>query len=91
MQLSGSCVAVLSKRSTLKRAVKTMYASGLLPQEQGAPDKKASKVVVLSPGVDSEDDDAWITTTTAYQELQNGWVCRCGWMNRPLVLLSDFF
>ncbi|KAL5487078.1 hypothetical protein EMCRGX_G019637 [Ephydatia muelleri] len=74
IQLSGSCVAVLSKRATLKRAVKTMYASGLLPPEQGLPgDRKASKVVIVATGgVECEDDDAWVTTTAAYQELHNG-------------------
>ena len=76
VQLSGSCVAVLSKRATLKRAVKTMYASGLLPPEQGPPgDKKASKVVIMATGgMECEDDDAWVTTTAAYQELLNGYV-----------------
>ena len=79
IQLSGSCVAVLSKRATLKRAVKTMYTSGLLPPEQGLPgDRKASKVVIVATGgVECEDDDAWVTTTAAYQELHNGCVCVC--------------
>lgn len=72
VQLTGSCVAVLSKRSLLKRAIKTMHSSGLLTPEQGPPDRKASKVTVQSTGVDSEEEDAWVTTTPAYQELQSG-------------------
>ena len=81
--LTSSCVALLSNRSNLKQVIKTMNASGVLPQEYGptavssagggALGRRGSgRVRTLSAsGSRLELDDSWVTTSPAFTELQD--------------------
>ena len=80
--LTSSCAALLSNRSNLKQVVKTMNASGVLPQEYGpaalmtaggVARQGSGRVRTLSTsGSRLELDDSWVTTSPAFQELQDG-------------------
>lgn len=79
--LTSSCAALLSNRSNLKQIVKTMNASGVLPQEYGPAALLAGggmarqgsgRIRTLSAsGSRLELDDSWVTSSPAFQELQD--------------------
>ena len=85
--LTSSCAALLSNRSHLKHVIKTMNASGVLPQEYGpaavlsagggamggALGRQGSgRVKTLSAsGSRLELDDSWVTNSPAFTELQD--------------------
>ena len=88
--LTSSCVALLSNRSNLKQVIKTMNASGVLPQEYGPAAVSSSgggamggalgrqgsgRVRTLSAsGNRLELDDSWVTTSPAFTELQDRYI-----------------
>ena len=81
--LTSSCAALLSNRSNLKQVIKTMNASGVLPQEYGpaailnggggAIGRQGSgRMRTLSAsGSRLELDDSWVTASPAFTELQD--------------------
>ena len=81
--LTSTCAALLSNRSHLKHVIKTMNASGVLPQEYGpaamlsagggALERQGSgRVKTLSASASRlEMDDSWITNSPAFTELQD--------------------
>ena len=82
--LTSSCAALLSNRSNLKQIIKTMNASGVLPQEYGPAAlmsvggggggrQGSGRVRTLSAsGSRLEMDDSWVTSSPAFTELQAG-------------------
>ena len=81
--LTSSCAVLLFNRSNLKQVIKTMNASGVLPQEYGPAALLSvgtgrggggvGRVRTLSAsGSRLELDDSWVTSSPAFQELQDG-------------------
>lgn len=86
--LTCSCSALLVNCSNLKQVIKTMNASGVLPQEYGPATllsmgtggggvggvgrQGSGRVRTLSAsGSRLELDDSWVTSSPAFQELQD--------------------
>ena len=87
--LTSSCATLLSNRANLKQVIKTMNASGVLPQEYGPATllsagggaigrQGSGRVRTLSTsGSRLELDDSWVITSPAFTELQDRSVAIC--------------
>ena len=98
--LTSSCAVLLSNRANLKQVIKTMNASGVLPQEYGPAAVLSAGGGAMGEAAGGQDsgrmktssasgsrlelDDSWVTASPAFTELQD----RSGFFCLHIIIMA---